>query len=243
MQHLGGQFLGGANGGLTPQQAAALQQASSFPFPASAHMLGLAGFGNLSQQLNGANGLGGGFGPRKIDIKVPIPHAHCKAAVAWIRIISLFMCQVILSKCESWFQWTEWIRCALLCAVMGCILHAMLLHTSCGVRVMYGSNGADVEPAHAFAQDGLSGDVAALKRAAAVSGMKPEDVLKLGLPSMTTPEAAARLHALGVPSAMLNGRQPPNGHPPAMTMAGFHEQLLAAAAQQRPESQGISLLR
>lgn len=64
--------MGGANGGLTPQQAAALQQASSFPFPASAHMLGLAGFGNLSQQLTGANGLGGGFGPRKIDIKVLI---------------------------------------------------------------------------------------------------------------------------------------------------------------------------
>ncbi len=62
--------MGGANGGLTPQQAAAVQQASSFPFPVSAHMLNLAGFGNLSQQLNGANGLGGGFGPRTIDIKL-----------------------------------------------------------------------------------------------------------------------------------------------------------------------------
>lgn len=69
MQHLGNQFLGGANGGLTPQQAAAV--AASFPFPASAHMLSLAGFGNLSQQLNGANGLAGGFGPRKFDLKVP----------------------------------------------------------------------------------------------------------------------------------------------------------------------------
>lgn len=92
-------------------------------------------------------------------------------------------------------------------------------------------------------QDGLSGDVAALKRAAVASGMKPEDALKLGLPSLTTPEAAARLHALGVPSAMLNGRQPPPGVPSAMAMAGFHEQLLAAAAQQRSEAQGVSLLR
>lgn len=68
-------------------------------------------------------------------------------------------------------------------------------------------------------------------------------MLKLGLPSLTTPEAAARLHALGVPSAMLNSRTMPNGAvPPAMSLAGFHEQVLAAAAQQRSESQGVSLM-
>ena len=88
-------------------------------------------------------------------------------------------------------------------------------------------------------QDGLSGDMAAIKRAAVAAGMKPEDMLKLGLPS----EAAARLHALGVPPAMLNGRTMPNGAvPPPMNMASFHEQLLAAAAQQRSESQGVSLM-
>ena len=80
--------------------------------------------------------------------------------------------------------------------------------------------------------------MAALKRVAAASGLKPEDALKLGLPALTNPEAAARLHALGVPSGMLNGRGAP-----AMTMAGFHEQLLAAAAAQRPEAQGVAMLR
>jgi hypothetical protein len=87
-------------------------------------------------------------------------------------------------------------------------------------------------------QDGLSGDVAALKRAAAASGLNPEDTLKqLGLPALTNPEAAARLHALGVPSGMLNGRGP------QAIMPSFHEQLLAAAAAQRPEAQGVGLLR
>jgi hypothetical protein len=89
-------------------------------------------------------------------------------------------------------------------------------------------------------QDGLSGDVAALRRAAAASGLKPEDALKLGLPALTSPDAAARLHALGVPSGMLNGR---GAGAPAMTMASFHEQLLAAAAAQRPEAQGVVMLR
>ena len=69
MTHLGGQFGGGTSGGLTPQQAAAV---AAFPFPGSAHMLGLAGFaGNLSNQLGGVtNGLAANFGPRKIEIKV-----------------------------------------------------------------------------------------------------------------------------------------------------------------------------
>lgn len=106
-------------------------------------------------------------------------------------------------------------------------------------------------------QDGLGGDVAALKRAAAAH-LKPEDALKLGLGAgLGVPsDAAARLHALGVPSAMLNGAVPNGasgsggggaGGPPGMgppTMAGFHEQLLAAAAaQQRPEAQGVPVLR
>jgi hypothetical protein len=68
MTHLAGQYVGATSGGLTPQQAAAV---AAFPFPGSAHMLGLAGFGNLSNQLNGvSNGLSAGFGPRKIDLKV-----------------------------------------------------------------------------------------------------------------------------------------------------------------------------
>ena len=98
--------------------------------------------------------------------------------------------------------------------------------------------------------------MAALKRAAAAAAsaahLKPEDALKLGLQAgLGGPEAAARLHALGVPSAMLNGSVP-NGAPAGgaasaagmgPTMAGFHEQLLAAAAAQRPESQGVPVLR
>lgn len=65
MAHLGGQF--GANGGLTPQQAATV--ANAFPFPGGAHMLSLAGFGGLGQ-LGGAGGQLGGFVPRKMDLKV-----------------------------------------------------------------------------------------------------------------------------------------------------------------------------
>lgn len=79
MQHLGSQFVGGANRGLTPQQAAAV---AAFPFPTSAHMLSLAGFGNLSQQLGGANGLPAGFGPRKIDLKV-LEGSPSPPAVIW----------------------------------------------------------------------------------------------------------------------------------------------------------------
>lgn len=69
MTHLGGQFGGGTSGGLTPQQAAAV---AAFPFPGSAHMLGLAGFAGMSNQLSGGvtNGLAANFMPRKIDLKV-----------------------------------------------------------------------------------------------------------------------------------------------------------------------------
>lgn len=71
MTHLGGQYGGGTSGGLTPQQAAAV---AAFPFPASAHMLGLANFaaGNLSNLGGVSNGLAANFGPRKIDIKVSL---------------------------------------------------------------------------------------------------------------------------------------------------------------------------
>ena len=108
--------------------------------------------------------------------------------------------------------------------------------------------------AHAM-QDGIAGgaaDVAGLIRAssAATAGtaasLKPDEAgLKLG--ALTGPEAAARLHALGVPSAMLSNGNGNGAVPPAAaggtTMAGFHEQLLAAAAAQRPESQGVSVVR
>ncbi len=79
--------------------------------------------------------------------------------------------------------------------------------------------------------------------------MKPEEALKLGLAgALSGPEAVARLHALGVPSAMLNGGGGAGGGVPSSaaagpTMSGFHEQLLAAAAAQRPEGQGAAVMR
>ena len=56
-------FGGGRNGG-----GMSAQQLAGFPFPGSAHMLGLAGFAALGQQLNG--GGSNGFTPPKSDMQV-----------------------------------------------------------------------------------------------------------------------------------------------------------------------------
>ena len=83
----------------------------------------------------------------------------------------------------------------------------------------------------------MAADMGALKRAALASCLKPEDAMKLGL---SGPEATNRLHALGVPPGLLASARNPGG-----PLAGptFHEQLLAATSAQRPESQGVPLMR
>lgn len=83
----------------------------------------------------------------------------------------------------------------------------------------------------------MSTDMGALKRAALASCLKPEDAMKLGL---SGPEATNRLHALGVPPGLLSSVRTPGG---PMGAPSFHEQLLAATSAQRPESQGVSLMR
>lgn len=55
-------FGGPRNGGLSAQQLA------GFTFPASAHMLGLASYAALGQQLGG--GTGNGFTPPKSEMPV-----------------------------------------------------------------------------------------------------------------------------------------------------------------------------
>lgn len=83
----------------------------------------------------------------------------------------------------------------------------------------------------------MSGDMAALKRVAL--GLKPEEAMKLGLSGLSNPEATNRLHALGVPLGLLSSAR--GGGP--LEGLSFHEQLLAATSAQRPESQGVPLMR
>ena len=49
------------------------QQLAAFPFPGSAHMLGLAGFAALGQQLNGNSN---GFAPPKSEMQVDTLPKH-----------------------------------------------------------------------------------------------------------------------------------------------------------------------
>ena len=86
----------------------------------------------------------------------------------------------------------------------------------------------------------MSTDIGALKRAALSAGLKPEDAMKLGLSGLSNPEAANRLHTLGVPPGLLSSARAPGG---PMGGPSFHEQLLAATSAQRPESQGVPLMR
>ena len=85
----------------------------------------------------------------------------------------------------------------------------------------------------------MSADMGALKRAALAS-MKPEDAMKLGLSGLSNPEANSRLHALGIPQGLLSSARNPSG---SLGGPSFHEQLLAATSAQRPESQGVPLMR
>jgi hypothetical protein len=90
-------------------------------------------------------------------------------------------------------------------------------------------------------QDGVSTDVGALKRAALSAGLKPEDAMKLGLSGLSNSEAATRIHTLGVGPGLLSSSVRPPGGP--IGGPSFHEQLLAATSAQRPESQGVPLMR
>ena len=92
----------------------------------------------------------------------------------------------------------------------------------------------------ALVQDNATGgDMAALKRAALVTGLKPEDAMKMGLSGLSNPEATNRLHALGVPPGLLSSARISG----SLGGPSFHEQLLAATNAQRPESQSVPLMR
>ena len=92
----------------------------------------------------------------------------------------------------------------------------------------------------ALVQDNMtSGDMAALKRAALVTGLQPEDAMKMGLSGLSNPEATTRLHALGVPPGLLSSAR----NSGSLGGPSFHEQLLAATNAQRPESQSVPLMR
>jgi len=62
------------------------QQLAAFPFPGSAHMLGLAGFAALGQQLNGNSN---GFAPPKSEMQVDtLPKIRDNEAISsWVGLL------------------------------------------------------------------------------------------------------------------------------------------------------------
>ena len=66
------------------------QQLLGFPFPGSAHMLGLAGFAALGQQLNN-----NGFTPPKSEMLVSLtPHMVCLSDVLSIQANCAMLCNL-----------------------------------------------------------------------------------------------------------------------------------------------------